>query len=90
MASEPMNQNFLANFSPTFDTCYASKHCRNRVCRPGDRCLFSGFGHQVTCVDVDEQKLALLSQKILSIYEAKLDVLLSKNVDEKDSTSART
>ena len=45
-------------------------------------CL-ADFGHQVTCVDVDEQKLALLSQKILSIYEAKLDVLLSKNVDEK-------
>ena len=38
-------------------------------------------GHDVTCVDVDAQKIALLRAGCLPIYEAGLDALLQKNAD---------
>ena len=42
---------------------------------------FSDFGHEVTCVDKDESKIARLETGEIPIYEPGLDVLLKKNVD---------
>lgn len=41
---------------------------------------FADFGFDVTCVDVDESKIARLEQGILPIYEPGLDQLLAENV----------
>lgn len=44
-------------------------------------CL-SEVGHNVTCVDIDEQKIKKMEQGISPIYEPGLDELLKKNHDE--------
>ena len=40
---------------------------------------FANVGHQVTCVDIDEQKVNLMKQGISPIYEADLEGLMKKN-----------
>ncbi len=41
---------------------------------------FAEKGHSVTCVDVDEEKLALMRAGVSPIYEAGLEELLQKNI----------
>ncbi|MBU3180717.1 UDP-glucose dehydrogenase family protein [Clostridium psychrophilum] len=45
-------------------------------------CL-SEVGHNVTCVDIDEHKVAIMKQGISPIYEPGLDELLKNNYDAK-------
>jgi UDPglucose 6-dehydrogenase len=40
---------------------------------------FAEMGHQVTCVDIDENKIKLMIQGISPIYEADLEGLMQKN-----------
>jgi len=40
---------------------------------------FGEMGHNVTCVDVDEKKVALMQSGISPIYEADLEDLMRKN-----------
>ena len=40
---------------------------------------FAQVGHQVTCVDIDENKINLMKQGISPIYEAGLEDLMEKN-----------
>ncbi|HOV86001.1 MAG TPA: UDP-glucose/GDP-mannose dehydrogenase family protein [Syntrophobacteraceae bacterium] len=42
---------------------------------------FAEFGHEVTCIDIDESKISLLQQKQVPIYEPGLDMLVRKNLD---------
>src|SRR3989304_5835354 len=42
---------------------------------------FADRGHQVICVDVDEQKINQLKQGVATIYEPGLDPLLKKNLN---------
>lgn len=53
--------------------------CRNRICRSGSRCLFCGKGHDVTCVDVDENKVKLMESGVSPIYEDGLEELMKRN-----------
>lgn len=41
---------------------------------------FSDFGHQVTCVDLSEEKIKRLNQGEVPIYEPGLDEVMAKNV----------
>jgi len=43
---------------------------------------FSDFGHTVTCIDKDADKIAMLENGEIPIYEPGLDELVSKNVKE--------
>ena len=40
---------------------------------------FAEVGHQVTCVDIDEKKVAKMKQGVSPIYEADLEELMQKN-----------
>lgn len=42
---------------------------------------FAEVGHQVTCVDIDENKVNLMKQGISPIYEADLEELMQKNYE---------
>src|SRR5579864_468726 len=42
---------------------------------------FADFGHEVTCVDKDEDKIAQLKAGRMPIYEPGLDVLVARNVE---------
>lgn len=42
---------------------------------------FAEVGHDVTCCDIDENRISLLSQGIPTIYEANLEQLLKKNLE---------
>src|SRR5947209_6502246 len=41
---------------------------------------FSDFGHVVTCIDKDAEKIAQLRQGSLPIFEPGLDILIATNV----------
>jgi UDPglucose 6-dehydrogenase len=43
---------------------------------------FSEFGHSVTCVDLDEDKITRLGRGEIPIYEPGLDALVAKNMAE--------
>ena len=43
---------------------------------------FADFGHQVTCVDKDENKITALQQGQIPIFEPGLEALVAKNVRE--------
>jgi len=43
---------------------------------------FSEIGHNVTCVDIDKNKVEMMKQGISPIYEPGLDDLLKRNYDE--------
>lgn len=43
---------------------------------------FAEVGHQVTCVDVDEEKVKLMESGVSPIYEAGLEELMQKNYAE--------
>jgi len=43
---------------------------------------FADFGHQVTCIDKNEEKIALLRSGGVPIYEPGLDMLVQRNVRE--------
>lgn len=40
---------------------------------------FAEFGHQVTCVDIDQKKIDLIKKGVSPIFEADLEELISKN-----------
>jgi len=40
------------------------------------------FGNDVTCVDIDEKKIAALNKGVIPIYEPGLDKIVSRNVSE--------
>ena len=43
---------------------------------------FAEVGHQITCVDIDENKINLLEDGISPIYEEDLEELMRKNYKE--------
>lgn len=47
---------------------------------------FAEFGHNVICVDKDNDKISKLKKGVIPIYEPGLDALVSKNVNEKRLT----
>ena len=46
----------------------------------------SDFGHQVRCVDIDKQKIDLLNDGIIPIYEPGLKTLIARSVNAKRLT----
>jgi len=46
----------------------------------------SDFGHQVRCVDIDKQKIDMLNDGIISIYEPGLKTLVARSVNAKRLT----
>jgi UDPglucose 6-dehydrogenase len=44
---------------------------------------FAETGNNVTCIDIDTEKVAKMKQGIIPIYEPGLDVLFRRNIDEK-------
>ena len=44
--------------------------------------VFSDFGHNVVCVDVDENKINALKGGVVPIYEPGLDKIIENNVKE--------
>ncbi|WP_121610657.1 UDP-glucose dehydrogenase family protein [Mesobacillus foraminis] len=44
-------------------------------------------GHFVTCVDIDNKKIALMKQGVSPIYEPGLDELMKKNIDKLNFTT---
>ena len=46
----------------------------------------SDFGHQVRCVDIDKQKIDLLNDGIIPIYEPELKTLIARSVNAKRLT----
>ena len=42
---------------------------------------FSDFGHEVTCVDIDENKVAMLNRGEVPIFEPGLDALMATNTE---------
>jgi len=43
---------------------------------------FAEVGHQVTCVDIDENKVEIMKSGVSPIYEADLEALMKKNYSE--------
>ncbi len=43
---------------------------------------FADFGHEITCIDKDEAKIARLQEGVMPIYEPGLDALVDRNVRE--------
>src|SRR5690606_22693687 len=43
---------------------------------------FAELGHDVTCIDIDRDKIEKISSGILPIYEAGLDDLVKRNVEQ--------
>ena len=47
---------------------------------------FSEFGHEVLCIDKDEQRIKELQSGIIPIYEPGLETMVKKNVEEQHLT----
>ena len=41
------------------------------------------FGHEVTCIDINEEKIHKLNEGVIPFYEPGLKSLVSKNVNDK-------
>ena len=48
----------------------------------GSGACMADFGHAVTCVDINEERIAALRRGVIPFYEPGLDRLGLKNVDE--------
>jgi UDPglucose 6-dehydrogenase len=44
---------------------------------------FASKGHEVSCIDINEKKVAMINSKISPIYEEGMDELLHKVIDNK-------
>jgi UDP-glucose 6-dehydrogenase len=58
----------------------AGRHGGSRLCRLVSGTCFADFGHQVTCVDSDDLKIAALQADDIPIYEPDLDRLMHTNM----------